>query len=165
LAAGDTVFFGDGSLTTQEDFTDLWTFDLTSEALITVSQATTLAAQDNQLIDDFTIELFQGAPTGTAVAGTFDEQVACFVGTSCQVSFSTSLSTLGEYYIEITGLLGSSPNAAYSGQLSLSNPPLVTTTPLPGALALFAGGLGLLGFAGLRKSRKTGRSLTRVATA
>ena len=39
----------------------------------------------------------------------------------------------------------------------------VALTPLPGALALFAGGLGLLGFAGLSRSRKTGRGLAQVA--
>jgi hypothetical protein len=47
------------------------------------------------------------------------------------------------------------------GPLGISSYSL-SLAPLPGALALFAGGLGLLGFAGLRKGRKGERPLTSV---
>jgi hypothetical protein len=65
-----------------------------------------------------------------------------------------------DYYLELfstgggTGTWGIDINGGAAG-----------TTPLPGALALFAGGLGLFGFVGLRKGRKGRRALTSVAAA
>jgi len=52
-----------------------------------------------------------------------------------------------------TGTTGS-PNYITTAQSSQID---VVTTPLPAALSLFAGGLGLIGFAGFRKKRKTAR--------
>ena len=48
---------------------------------------------------------------------------------------------------------GGSIGSLYSGTITGT---AVTATPIPGALALFASGLGLLGFWGRNKRRKAG---------
>jgi len=67
-----------------------------------------------------------------------------------------------DYYLELTS---GTPTTFGISSFSLTVPlSSGTQTPLPGALVLFAGGLGLLGATGLRKSKKTGRSLQAAAT-
>jgi len=64
-----------------------------------------------------------------------------------------------DYYLR---LASSAPTVTDGGSSNFSlTVPLGsgTQTPLPGALALFAGGLGLLGATALRRSKKVGRSL------
>jgi hypothetical protein len=64
------------------------------------------------------------------------------------------LTAPGSYYVEIAGTAVGS--VSYGGSISAIKvfPTAPLPTPLPGALGLFAGGLGLLGFAGLRKRSK-----------
>jgi len=70
-------------------------------------------------------------------------------------SFSnfTGMGTLaaGTYNLLVSGT-GGSGGSVYSGTITGSSG--VTATPIPGALALFASGLGLLGFSGWNKRRK-----------
>jgi hypothetical protein len=65
------------------------------------------------------------------------------------------------YYLEVASAQPN-PVGGSQGSIQVSGTE-EGTMPLPGALALFAGGLGLLGFAGLRRSRKTGRGLAPAA--
>jgi hypothetical protein len=62
----------------------------------------------------------------------------------------------GTYSLLVSGIGGtdSSPISLYNGTISA-----VATTPVPGALVLFASGLGLLGFWGWSKRRKVGSGL------
>jgi len=66
--------------------------------------------------------------------------------------------TPGYYYIQVSG---TGPNTArsYGGSME------ITSAPIPGALALFSGGLALLGFTGFRKGRKRARTQGSLATA
>jgi hypothetical protein len=66
------------------------------------------------------------------------------------------LTAPGSYAITVTGTTNGL--VSYGGSIST-----LGETPLPGTLALFAGGLGLLGFAGRRKRGNNG--LTSLATA
>jgi hypothetical protein len=54
----------------------------------------------------------------------------------------------GYYYIEVKGDNSKTKAVSYAGNV------LVTVAPLPGALPLFASGLGALGFVGWRKRKK-----------
>ncbi len=58
----------------------------------------------------------------------------------------------GTYNLLVSGT-GGSIGSLYSGTITGT---AVTATPIPGALALFASGLGLLGFWGRNKRRKAG---------
>jgi hypothetical protein len=105
-------------------------------------------------------ELVSGTVGGTVIQGPTSAP-------STDVLVTLGAST--NYFLELVS--GSPPfscNGACQGQSPISiavENAVGPAVPLPGALGLFAGGLGLLGFAGLRKSRKTGRGLTSLATA
>lgn len=70
-------------------------------------------------------------------------------------SGSGSLSA-GTYSLVVAGTGGETgiPISLYSGFITTSGS--ITPTPIPGTLALFASGLGLLGFWGWKKRRKAG---------
>jgi len=65
-----------------------------------------------------------------------------------------TLSTGVDYFL---GLSAAAPSSGFGSSDFSVQVAAGVNTPLPGTLALFAGGLGLLGFAGLRKSRKSAR--------
>jgi hypothetical protein len=70
-----------------------------------------------------------------------------------------------DYFLELQSPgppLGDTGNSPVSIAVQNSNQP---ATPLPGAIGLFAGGLGLLGFTSLRRTRKTARGSTSIASA
>ena len=76
-------------------------------------------------------------------------------GPDIAASFSGSADlTAGIYSLLITGTgdAPGSPYSVYNGQVT----GLVTPTPIPGALALFGGGLGFIGLWGWNKRRKAG---------
>jgi hypothetical protein len=164
LGPGSTASFSDTGITSTSTLTQDWLFDLSAPATIVIGVSQYVATQTNQELFPFSIELFKGSPTGTAVPGTLDALLAPGLGLQT-VSFLTSLLTTGDYYIQIVeALVHSGGQATYTGNLSLSgSTTTVGSTPLPGTLALFAGGLGLLGFVRSRK-RKTHKS-TAVWTA
>jgi hypothetical protein len=62
--------------------------------------------------------------------------------------------TAGTYSLLVTGTgdAPGSPYSVYNGQVT----GLVTPTPIPGALALFGGGLGFIGLWGWNRKRKAG---------
>jgi len=100
------------------------------------------------------IEFFSAANGG----GTLLAAINCsaLTATGCSdagydlVTFSFSPSTvIGSIVTEDPGTLGSSPpNEAFEYDI------VTSATPLPAALPLFAGGLGLMGLLGRRKKRK-----------
>jgi hypothetical protein len=141
-------------------FSDSFTFTVNTNVTVDIDDATTGAAQSNQQVNNFEIELFSGAPFGTPLATDTAPGLTPLPGSSF-VSVSDLLIGAGTYTIEILG--GFNPDifgnvqVAYSGTIELSTySGTISETPLPGALSLFVGGLGLLGFTSLRgKKRKT----------
>jgi len=110
-----------------------------------------------------TLQFFDGATlVGTVTGSTVTASAngdrgvngTYYVNITSPVQFNTVVFTSSQYAFEFD-------NVAFNPTI----PPNIPGTPLPGALALFAGGLGLLGFTGLRRNRKTGRSLPSLATA
>ena len=67
---------------------------------------------------------------------------------TCQgFSGSTTLTLLGRYYLQLDGIGGGT--SGYGGNLA------VVQTPIPGALALFAGGLAGLGWLSRRRKQQS----------
>ena len=63
----------------------------------------------------------------------------------------------GTYSLTVTGTAGTAAFWHISELLPAAwSPAVITATPIPGTLVLFASGLGLLGFWGWNKRRKAG---------
>jgi hypothetical protein len=77
-------------------------------------------------------------------------------GTSTSGTQFVSLLTDTTYFLEFQS---GAPGAGVTAQSNWA----VQVTPLPGALLLFAGGLGLLGITGMRKTKISGRLPTSAA--
>jgi len=135
-------------------FFDQYTFNLIGPGFITVTTASNTFAAGG-VTGPFGIQNFTGAiyeivgaidplPGGDDILR-FGPQAATLCGSGlCQELNGTGFVPGGNYYLAIAGNAGSL--AGYGGNLS------VAETPLPGAVWLFAGGLGLIGmFAGRRK--------------
>jgi len=136
-------------------FTDQYTFNLIGgPAFVTVASATNTFAVGGVTgpfgIQNFAAAIFQ---TTDAIIGNGDDvlrfgpQLATLCASGlCQTLDGTGLLFPGMYYLQIQGDAGSL--AGYGGNLS------VAETPIPGAVWLFGGGLGLLGmFARGKKKR------------
>jgi hypothetical protein len=87
-----------------------------------------------------TWQLVQGTAGGTVVA----------TGTPSNAEVGVTLVAGDDYFLEFNSTGAPNSPGAQNGWS-------VEVTPLPGALLLFAGGLGLLGMTGMRKAKMSGR--------
>jgi len=135
-------------------FTDFYTFQLVGgPAFVTVASATNTFAVGGVTgpfgIQNFAAAIFEtvGVPGGGDDILKFGPQFATLCASGlCQTLDGTGLLFPGNYYLQIQGDAGTL--AGYGGNLS------VAETPIPGAVWLFGGGLGLLGmFARGKKKR------------
>ena len=91
--------------------------------------------------------------TGTLIGEINGDQLACYTGNTCKdtsaslVTFTATGTTIG--FVELTD------NGTAAFEFGT-----VSATPLPAALPLFATGLGLVGFLGQRRKRRTARTAT-----
>jgi hypothetical protein len=111
-------------------------FDLTSTETVNIAGSTAIPV--------FTVTLTEPTPPPVAISvisGVWNETFTLAAG-------AYSLMFAGTAPVGTSG---------YTGQITIG---AVSTTPIPGALALFASGLGLLGFWGLTKGRKASPEAT-----
>ena len=138
---------------------DFYTFTVTGpNALLTIDSVINNYNTTDQQIQSFTIALFHNS--GTTSGPTADGLVSTNTGAAPgappglqTASLTASVSSLldtGQYFLEVTGTTGTT-GTQYSGPFKFEP---VATTPLPAALPLFAGGLGVLGFLAKRRKRK-----------
>jgi hypothetical protein len=123
----------------------------------TVAPTTFTTVSVNDLAGSFPNEMFQLAE-GTA-GGTVVLAPQSVTNVTFGKSITIVLAAGVDYFLE---LLSGTPSPVGNSSQAISvvasdNDP--APTPLPGGLALLVGGLGVLGFAGFQKRRKTGRAL------
>ena len=108
-----------------------------------------------------TVTFYSGAnATGTNVGSFSGSDLTCYSSTCADTGWAEALFT------DSTGTFGSvvlanSGEAAF--EFGIGKFSTALGTPLPGTLALFAGGLGLLGFVGSRKRRRVARGMRLTA--
>ena len=155
-----SVGFFDSGVATGTSIADEWQFTLSPPpppAYGGFANEITLGIANNAFINNLTFSVWAtgGLSAIDTVSFPFATQAACQASPSCANTSQTvtlgipSLTAPGSYFLKVTGTAGE--NLTYSGTLGLS------PIPLPGTIALFVGGLGLLGFAGARKGRRSGR--------
>jgi hypothetical protein len=149
--------FGDGGSGDElkmTAFSDTYQFDVTAPPTfntVSFSETSVGGTLNNLLISLYSCGL-TACDLGT---GSLVTSSSTNVGViSQEVSISAAGLNAGYYYVDISSSGAAEATDSYAGDLSIS------PAPLPGTLALFAGGLGLLGFARGRKSRKDGRALS-----
>ena len=128
-------FASDGSLSTE------WAIpDFVGSSFITIVDSSPF----------ITIDLYKG---GTCIDGTCSGEHL--------FSYAGPQTDSWESNVNVAIMNSLSPGAPWlPGSYFLAIDPPTTTTPLPAALPLFAGGLGALGFLGWRRKRKVAASTT-----
>lgn len=135
-------------------FDDQYTFTLDHTLNLTIASVTNVFAQSSDRISLFNGSVvFEGADG--VIGGGDDVTVigpvfasACVLVPNCQGFAGSAILGPGNYFLDIAGIANGT--SGYGGNLATF---ATDTTPLPGALWLFAGGLGLLGLFG-RDGRK-----------
>jgi len=128
---------GGNSSNASSTYDDIWTFTLPTKETVDISGSEFNIASFNVSLPGITItDVPHAGPSST------------FSGSGVLSAATYSLVVTG------TGETTLSPVSLYTG--TIVGTPVVTATPIPGALALFASGLGLLGFWGRNKRRKAG---------
>jgi len=136
--------FYNGSITSSASVTQDWTLDLTAAGTVTVNSGHYF---DTSPFSISFASFHSPAPTISYAAPSF----------SCTANCVLSLAA-GAYDFTVTG--NGSASSFYGGSFTYSGTgaagsATVAPTPIPGALALFATGLGLLGFWAWTKGRKS----------
>lgn len=133
-------------------FSDQYTFTLDHTLNLTIASVTNVFAQGSDFITGFNGSVvFEGVDG--VIGGGDDVTVigpvfasACVLVPNCQGFAGAAILGPGNYFLDIAGIANGS--SGYGGNLAtFAN----DTTPLPGALGLFAGGLGVLGLIGRRR--------------
>jgi len=156
--------FGGAGTTGVGPFSDQILFQLVGgPAFLTIASVTNVFASTADKITGFTGAVYYGGADGlpggiganadTVVIGPVLAGACQTPSDDCQgFSGSTILTIVGGYYLDLSGTGGGT--SGYGGNLA------VAQVPLPGALALFAGGLLGLGLLGKRKLTKQSPTLS-----
>jgi hypothetical protein len=145
-------------------FDDQYTFALDHQLTLTIASVTNVFAQPSDFITGFTGSVvFEGADG--VIGGGDDVTVigpvsasACLFVPNCQGFAGSAILGPGSYFLDIAGTANGT--SGYGGNLATF---ATSETPLPGAIWLFAGGLGLLGLFGRdRRKQKTAWDMTRA---
>lgn len=142
-------------------FTDQFLFQLQSPPLSfdTIANEITNGAG---IIAGLSLSLFEC--TGGGAGCTSSTQIA-FTNTNISSTGQSQVVTAsglpaGFYFVQVQSD-GTNTAQSFTGNINVN----MSATPLPAALPLFAGGLGLLSFAGLKKRRKVARDMASAMAA
>jgi hypothetical protein len=110
--------------------------------------------------EDYYVSSYVGSALITPFLITNGTCTGVYIGGPCTFTFSFTPASIGsvswdyDYLFTLSPRFGTDPNIEYSITLRGTGVDAVAT-PLPGALPLFAGGLGVIGLLGWKKKRKT----------
>jgi hypothetical protein len=131
-------YSGSFDVTGTADFSNNTGFTLTGPETVSIT------GSETNISPPFTVTLSEVSPTPDTVDSV----------TSSTWTITENLAA-GVYNLLVAGTANTGLSG-YSGQIVIG---AVSPVPIPGALVLFASGLGLLGFWGLSKRRKVGSGL------
>jgi hypothetical protein len=143
-------------------FDDQYTFSLDHQLTLTIASVTNVFAQPSDFITGFTGSVvFEGADG--LIGGGDDVTVigpvsasACILVPNCQGFAGSAILGPGHYFLDIAGTANGT--SGYGGNLAT----FASETPLPGAIWLFAGGLGALLMTGRKQKQKTAWDMKRA---
>jgi hypothetical protein len=137
------------------NFDDQYTFSLDHSLTLTIASVTNVFAQPSDFITGFTGSVvFEGADgvigggDDVTLIGPVAATLGCGLITNCQGFAGSAILGPGNYFLDIGGFANGS--SGYGGNLAT----FANETPLPGALWLFAGGLGVLGMIGRKRQKQ-----------
>jgi len=159
--------FSDVGILNGASISDQWDFTLVAPPAADNEFANEITVQPGS-ITGLTVALY--AVVGNVLEGMNNAPVVDASGQHISLAVNGLPASLGgtQYYLLLTGTAAAGANSgilSYSGNISTTGASNVGGTPLPGTLALFAGGLGLLGFTGWRKRNKERGGVGRLSLA
>lgn len=146
-------------------FDDQYTFVLDHAMTLTIASVTNVFAQPSDFITAFRGSVvFEGADNAigggddvTVIGPVFAGACPLLPASICQGFAGSAILGPGSYFLDIAGIANGS--SGYGGNLAT----FANETPLPGAVWLFVGGLGVLGMVGRkRKKQKTAWDMARA---